>query len=118
MLISPRLTVSAAETLHVESHRDRFHERALRDVTVNSNDAGMMLDPSDPLLVKEEMDAQKVRLYASASYLSGWESADYLARNTFADSSSHTWNKKRNVTSYIRSWATNRRVFIRARTRL
>lgn len=31
----------------------------MKDVTVNSNDGGMSLDSSNPLAVKDEMDAQK-----------------------------------------------------------
>lgn len=55
------LTSSASAPLHLEEHRERFQERALRDVTVNSNDPAMLLEPNNPLLVGEEMAAQKVR---------------------------------------------------------
>ncbi|WVQ98684.1 hypothetical protein IAU59_005815 [Kwoniella sp. CBS 9459] len=44
---------------NVMRHRDEFQEKALRDVTMNSNDSAMMLDPSNPLLVREEMQLQK-----------------------------------------------------------
>lgn len=56
------MVANASEPLTLETHRDRFHERALRDVTTNSSDATMMLDPSNPLLITEEMDGQKVSL--------------------------------------------------------
>jgi hypothetical protein len=46
--------------LNIERHRERFQERALRDVTVNSNDSAMSLDPNNPTLVGPEMDVQKV----------------------------------------------------------
>lgn len=58
----PSLTASASAPLNLEEHRERFQERALREVTVNSNDRAMLLDPSNPTLVGEEMEAQKVCL--------------------------------------------------------
>ena len=60
MLIACRLVTDSAQPLHLERHRDRFHERALRDVTGCGNDSAMVVDPSNPLLVKSEMEAQKV----------------------------------------------------------
>ena len=57
---STRLLASSSDPLQLLKHRETFQERALRDVTVNSNDSAMMLDPNNPLLVKEEMEAQKV----------------------------------------------------------
>ncbi|WVR05241.1 hypothetical protein IAU60_002253 [Kwoniella sp. DSM 27419] len=54
-----QLSAAAAEGFHVLQHRDNFQERALRDVTTNSSDSVMMLDPSNPVLVREEMESQK-----------------------------------------------------------
>ncbi|OCF36536.1 hypothetical protein I316_01786 [Kwoniella heveanensis BCC8398] len=54
-----QIHASASTGFNVTRHRDQFQERALKDVTMNSNDSAMMLDPSNPLLVREEMQSQK-----------------------------------------------------------
>ncbi|WRT67088.1 uncharacterized protein IL334_004054 [Kwoniella shivajii] len=54
-----QLSTSASSGFHVLQHRDRFQERALRDVTMSSNDSAMMMDPNNPILVREEMESQK-----------------------------------------------------------
>ncbi|GFZ46197.1 hypothetical protein JCM24511_04444 [Saitozyma sp. JCM 24511] len=53
------LASTGAEPLNIERHRDRFQERALRDVTVNSSDSAMALDPGNPTIIGPEMEAQK-----------------------------------------------------------
>ncbi|UOH81520.1 hypothetical protein LQV05_004191 [Cryptococcus neoformans] len=59
-----RLTADAQSGYNVHQNRDSFQERALRDVTMSSNDSALMLDPNNPILVREEMKAQKERLKA------------------------------------------------------
>ncbi|WVQ78048.1 hypothetical protein IAT38_000129 [Cryptococcus sp. DSM 104549] len=54
-----QLTASSQSGFNVLRHRDRFQERALRDVTMGSNDSAMTLDPNNPVLVREEMISQK-----------------------------------------------------------
>ncbi|WWC90102.1 uncharacterized protein L201_005035 [Kwoniella dendrophila CBS 6074] len=54
-----QISSAASSGFHVLQHRDQFQERALRDVTMSSNDSAMMLDPSNPILVREEMESQK-----------------------------------------------------------
>ncbi|WWD15623.1 hypothetical protein CI109_100045 [Kwoniella shandongensis] len=54
-----QLSAAASSGFHVLRHRDRFQERALRDVTMSSNDSAMMMDPTNPILVREEMESQK-----------------------------------------------------------
>ncbi|KAK4684696.1 hypothetical protein P7C73_g5473, partial [Tremellales sp. Uapishka_1] len=49
----------SAKQLNVHLYRDRFQDRALRDMTINSNDAASMMDPSNPILMGEEMESQK-----------------------------------------------------------
>ncbi|KAE8538047.1 hypothetical protein D1P53_006114 [Cryptococcus gattii VGV] len=44
---------------NVHQNRDNFQERALRDVTMSSNESALVLDPNNPILVREEMKAQK-----------------------------------------------------------
>ncbi|RXK36705.1 hypothetical protein M231_06012 [Tremella mesenterica] len=58
-MLTYRLIASSSNPLHLEKYRDQFHERALRDVTGHGNDSALVLDPSNPLLVKAEMEAQK-----------------------------------------------------------
>lgn len=58
-----RLTADAQSGYNVHQNRDSFQERALRDVTMSSNDSALMLDPNNPILVREEMKAQKVSLF-------------------------------------------------------
>ncbi|WVW83168.1 hypothetical protein I302_105186 [Kwoniella bestiolae CBS 10118] len=53
------ISTEVSSGFHVLQHRDRFQEKALRDVTLNSNDSAMMLDPNNPVLVREEMESQK-----------------------------------------------------------
>ncbi|ORY33785.1 hypothetical protein BCR39DRAFT_519226 [Naematelia encephala] len=53
------LITTSQQPLNLLQHREKFQERALRDVTTNSNDSAMMLDPNNPVLVREEMAAQK-----------------------------------------------------------
>ncbi|KAK8870084.1 hypothetical protein IAR55_000654 [Kwoniella newhampshirensis] len=54
-----QLSAAASSGFHVLRHRDRFQERALRDVTMSSNDSAMTMDPTNPVLVREEMESQK-----------------------------------------------------------
>ncbi|ODN84746.1 hypothetical protein L202_00625 [Cryptococcus amylolentus CBS 6039] len=54
-----QLTAAAQSGYNVYQNRDLFQERALRDVTVGSNESALMLDPNNPILVREEMNAQK-----------------------------------------------------------
>ncbi|WWC69508.1 uncharacterized protein I206_103450 [Kwoniella pini CBS 10737] len=54
-----QISSSASSGFNVLEHRDRFQERALRDVTLSSNDSAMMMDPNNPILVREEMVSQK-----------------------------------------------------------
>ncbi|WVQ71594.1 hypothetical protein IAR50_001134 [Cryptococcus sp. DSM 104548] len=54
-----QLTAAAQSGYNVYQNRDLFQERALHDVTMGSNDSALMLDPNNPILVREEMNAQK-----------------------------------------------------------
>ncbi|CAD6569536.1 MAG: hypothetical protein TREMPRED_005287 [Tremellales sp. Tagirdzhanova-0007] len=54
-----RYISASSAPLNLVQHREKFQDRALRDVTVHINDSAMMMDPSNPLLVKDEMEAQK-----------------------------------------------------------
>ncbi|WWC61172.1 uncharacterized protein I303_103752 [Kwoniella dejecticola CBS 10117] len=54
-----QISSAASSGFNVLENRDRFLERALRDVTLNSNDSAMMMDPNNPILVREEMESQK-----------------------------------------------------------
>ncbi|WVO12826.1 hypothetical protein L204_100434 [Cryptococcus depauperatus] len=55
-----QLAAAAAQPdYNIHQNRDRFQERALRDVTTASNDSAMAFDPNNPVLVREEMNAQK-----------------------------------------------------------
>ncbi|KIR58679.1 hypothetical protein I314_05518 [Cryptococcus bacillisporus CA1873] len=54
-----QLTADAQSGYNVHQNRDNFQERALRDVTMSSNESALMLDPNNPILVREEMKAQK-----------------------------------------------------------
>ncbi|KAK6902882.1 hypothetical protein L486_08378 [Kwoniella mangroviensis CBS 10435] len=54
-----QITNEVSAGFNVLQHRDRFQEKALRDVTLSSNDSAMMLDPNNPILVREEMESQK-----------------------------------------------------------
>ncbi|WVF72244.1 hypothetical protein IAT40_007056 [Kwoniella sp. CBS 6097] len=54
-----QIQASSSTGFNVTRHRDQFLERALKDVTMNSNDSAMMLDPSNPILMREEMQSQK-----------------------------------------------------------
>lgn len=58
-----RLTADAQSGYNVHQNRDNFQERALRDATMSSNESALMLDPNNPILVREEMKAQKVMLF-------------------------------------------------------
>ena len=62
-----RFISSSSGPLNLVQHREKFQDRALRDVTVHYNDSTMMMDPSNPLLVKDEMEAQKVCPFESVS---------------------------------------------------
>ncbi|KGB74278.1 hypothetical protein I307_05009 [Cryptococcus deuterogattii 99/473] len=54
-----QLTADAQSGYNVHQNRDNFQERALRDATMSSNESALMLDPNNPILVREEMKAQK-----------------------------------------------------------
>lgn len=66
-----RLTADAQSGYNVHQNRDNFQERALRDVTMSSNESALMLDPNNPILVREEMKAQKVMLFSFSLWTCG-----------------------------------------------
>ena len=45
--------------LNIVAHRETFQERALRDLTTPNANNDAALDPSNPVLIREETDAQK-----------------------------------------------------------
>lgn len=66
-----RLTADAQPGYNVHQNRDNFQERALRDVTMSSNESALMLDPNNPILVREEMKAQKVMSFSFSLWTCG-----------------------------------------------
>ena len=55
-----RLVASTSNPFNIIQHRESFQRRAFEDVTINSNDSAMMMNPHNPLLLKEETEAEKV----------------------------------------------------------
>ncbi|ORX39846.1 hypothetical protein BD324DRAFT_615220 [Kockovaella imperatae] len=54
-----KLVSGSSDPFNIMEHREIFQRRALEDVTINSNDSAMMMNPHNPLLLKEESEAEK-----------------------------------------------------------
>lgn len=55
---------SSAQSFHIARLREKFLDKALKDITINHGgvpDMGLS-DPSNPLLVEQEVNVQKVSL--------------------------------------------------------